>query len=404
MSKKLLQINTCLNMLSTGQIAESIGKIAIDKGWDCYIIHGARYVRPGSCMHSIQSVSKLGEYAHFVESFLFDNHGLASRCGTKSVIKQIKQINPDVIQIHCIHGYYLNYKLLFEYINSTSIPIVWTFHDCWAFTGHCAHFVTVGCEKWKSGCFDCPLKSGYPRSFLDRSRRNYKIKKSLFTANKKLHIVSVSKWIAGLVKESFLRDKETLIIHNGIDLKVFSPKNRNNNNLFRILGVSAVWNKDKGLYDFFKLREILDKGSFEILLIGLNSEQLKDLPDGIIGIARSNSASELADYYSSADLFVNLTYADSFPTVNMEALACGTPVITYKTGGSPEIIDDNTGWVVEQGDIEAVASIVKECNDSWSHDAIEAQRIACRTRAELYFDRNKCYSNYVDLYESFLIN
>lgn len=395
MAKKLLQIDSCLNMLSTGRITESIGKLAIEKGWDCYIVHGARYARPGSCMHSIQAVSKVGEYAHFAESLLFDNHGLASRRATKAVIEQIKQIQPDLIQLHCVHGYYMNYKLLFEYLNTTHIPVVWTFHDCWAFTGHCAHFVTAGCEKWKTGCFDCPLKGDYPKSFIDKSKRNYELKKSLFAGNKNLHIVSVSEWLADLTRESFLKDKNIHVIHNGVDLKVFYPREVEKSTRVRVLGVSGVWNKDKGLYDFFKLSGLLDKEQFEIVLIGLTKEQLKDLPDGIIGIERTNSVSELAEYYSSADVFVNPTYADSFPTVNMEALACGTPVITYRTGGSPEIIDDNTGIVIKQGDLDGLVEAI----NSISEKDKDLYKDASRQRAQKLFDKDKCFKEYLDLYE-----
>ena len=384
-------------MLSTGRITESIGKLAIEKGWDCYIVHGARYTRPGSCMHSIQAVSKTGEYAHFAESLLFDNHGLASRRATKAVIEQIKQVQPDLIQLHCVHGYYMNYKLLFNYLNTTNIPVVWTFHDCWAFTGHCAHFVTAGCEKWKTGCFDCPLKGDYPKSFIDRLRRNYELKKSLFAINDNLHIVSVSEWLADLTRESFLKDKDIHVIHNGVDLNVFYPKEVEKSNRVRVLGVSGVWNKDKGLYDFYKLRELIDNDQFEIVLIGLTKEQIKDVPGGIIGIERTNSVSELAEYYSSADVFVNPTYADSFPTVNMEALACGTPVITYRTGGSPEAVSPETGWVVEQGDIQAVASIVSQIVKIRECEII-AQRNKCRERAELVFNKDVSFDAYLDLY------
>ena len=385
-------------MLSTGRITESIGKLAMEKGWECYIVHGARYVRPGSCMHSIQAVSKLGEYAHFAESLLLDNHGLASKRATKAVIEQIKQIHPDLIQLHCVHGYYINYKLLFEYLNTTNIPVVWTFHDCWAFTGHCAHFVTAGCEKWKTGCFDCPLKGDYPKSFVDKSSRNYELKKFLFSGNKTLHIVSVSEWLADLTRASFLGDKDIHVIHNGVDLNVFYPKEVEKCNRIRVLGVSGVWNRDKGLYDFYKLRELLDIEQYEIVLIGLSKEQLKFLPDGIIGVERTNSVPELADYYSSADVFVNPTYADSFPTVNMEALACGTPIVTYRTGGSPEIIDKYTGIVVEPGHldglIEAIKFICKKGKEYYSN--------ACRQRAQMLFDKDKCFKDYLDLYEELI--
>ncbi len=393
---KLFQIDSCLNMLSTGRITESIGHLAKEKGWNCYIAHGARYARPGSCMQSIQAVSKCGEYAHFAESILFDNHGLASRNSTKAVIEQIKQINPDIIQLHCVHGYYMNYKLLFEYLNTTNIPVVWTFHDCWAFTGHCAHFVTAGCEKWKNeGCHDCPLKGDYPKSFIDRSSRNFRLKKELFSANQNLHVVAVSEWLASFTLESFLGNKDIRVINNGVDINVFKPYGEKSSGRFKIIGVASVWNKGKGLYDFYKLRESLPT-EFDITLIGLTVEQIKNLPQGIMGISRTDSVDQLAQLYSKANVLVNPTYADSFPTVNMEALACGTPVITYRTGGSPEIIDEKTGIVIEQGDIEGLITAIKRMkNQPLSQDE-------CRNRAVTLYDKDKRFADYVNLYESLI--
>ena len=397
--KRLLQIDTCLGVGSTGRITESIARLAQEHGWECYIVHGARYVKRPSSMKDIQSVSKLGEYMHFAEGLLFDNHGLASRAATRRVVKQIMEIKPDVIQMHCIHGYYLNYKILFEYLNTTDIPVVWTFHDCWAFTGHCAHFVTAGCNKWKSGCFDCPLKGDYPKSFVDRSSRNYGIKKRLFSTNGNQHLVPVSNWMAGYVEQSFLGKKDIRVIKNGVDLGVFRPISREKVEKFRILGVSSVWNKDKGLFDFYRLRELLDHAGYEIVLVGLRADQMKDLPKGITGIEKTDSVEELVRLYSSSDVFVNPTYADTFPTVNLEALACGTPVITYKTGGSPEAVSLETGWVVEQGDTEEVARLIKALADKPGNE-IQEQRKACRKRAEQEFDQSRCFHKYLDLYES----
>ena len=401
MGKKLLQIDSCLVVGSTGRITESIAKLAQSQGWECYIIHGARYVKHPSCMKDIQTVSKLGEYLHYAESLLFDNHGLASRCATKRVVEEIKKIKPDVIQLHCVHGYYLNYKILFEYLNTTSIPVVWTFHDCWAFTGHCAHFVTANCEKWKTGCYDCPLRGDYPKSLVDRSNKNYYLKKWLFTANKNLHIVPASDWLDGFVKQSFLKDKETVVIKNGVDLTIFRPSDKRQRDKCRILGVSGVWYKEKGLYDFYQLRELLDKEHFQIVLVGLSKDQLKELPDGIIGIEYTESVQELAELYSSSEVFVNPTYADTFPTVNLEALACGTPVITYRTGGSPEAVSEGTGWVLEQGDVNSIVDIIKNIA-SMSSKEVENQRKECRSRAMQQFDRNTCFKKYVQLYERLL--
>ena len=395
--KRLLQIDSCLNMLSTGRITESIGNVAKDNGWDVYIVHGARYARPGSCMHSIQAETRIGEYLHYAEGLFFDNHGLASRRATNRVIEQIRKIKPDVVQLHCIHGYYINYRLLFEYLNTTTIPIVWTFHDCWAFTGHCPHFVTQNCFKWREeGCHDCPKKGNYPKSFVDFSSRNFNLKKKLFGGCEKLHIVAVSEWLASYTKQSFLKDKDIRVINNGVDINVFHPFPKEKQDMFKIIGVASAWSKGKGLYDFFSLRERLPSDSYEITLVGLTPSQLSELPKGIIGMERTNSVADLAKLYSSADVFVNPTYGDSFPTVNMEALACGTPVITYKTGGSPEIIDKGTGIVVTQGDVDALVDAIKK------NKKAPLSSEACRLRAVDKYDKDKRFTDYINLYNEIL--
>ncbi len=348
-------------------------------------------------MTPIQSDSKLEELEHYFESFLFDNHGLASRRSTKRTIKIIEDIKPDIIHLHCIHGYYINYKLLFNWLNSTTIPVVWTFHDCWAFTGHCSHFLTAKCEKWQhEGCHDCPLKGNYPKSLLDHSHRNFILKKELFTANRNLHIVAVSNWLASLIRDSFLGDKDIRVINNGVDIDVFKPCASKNKGKFRIIGVASAWGKDKGLWDFITLRNHLSESDFDIMLVGLTPSQIRNLPHGIEGYPRTNSAEELAKFYSQADVLVNPTYADSLPTVNIEALACGTPVITFRTGGSPDIIDDKTGVVVEQGDIEGLANAVKEMKERplLSKD--------CRDRAINLYDKRTRFVDYLRLYEELL--
>lgn len=402
----LFQINITANWGSTGKIAEAIGIAAMKAGWESYIAYG-RWSNP-SQSHLIKIGERFDKYFHYAEQRIFDDEGLCSRAATRKLILQIDEIKPDVVQLHNLHDHYLNYRILFEYLNQTDIKVVWTFHDCWAFTGHCFHFVTENCMKWQAGCNNCPLKNEYPKTVLDGSRRNYELKKALFTANKNLTIVPCSDWMAEFVRMSFLKEKPIEVIKNGVDLNVFksdigSIAHDSGNHKFKIIAVSNVWSKDKGLYDFFKLRDLLDKDKYEMIMIGLTKKQQKDLPGGIIGIERTSSILELAEYYSSADVFVNLTYADSFPTVNMEALACGTPVITYKTGGSPEIIDDQTGWVVKQGDVKLVSSIVEFINDVQSKDETETQRVACRKRAEEHFDKDKCFEKYIKLYDRLII-
>lgn len=392
----LLQINVTANSGSTGKITENIGRIVLDNGWRSVNAYG-RWANPSNG-ELIRIGSDFSVKEHGIESRLFDNHGLASRHATKTLILKIKEIKPDIIHLHNIHGYYLNYQILFKYLNTTNIPVVWTLHDCWSFTGHCTHFITAGCEKWKTGCFECPLKGDYPKSFIDRSRRNYRLKKHLFSGNNNLHVIAVSDWLAGLVKESFFKNKDIRIIKNGIDLDLFKPTGSGNRESIRILGVSSVWTKDKGLYDFYQLRKLLYESKYEIVLIGLNKKQISELPEGIIGIERTESVEELVTLYSSATVFVNLTYADTFPTVNLEALACGTPVVTYRTGGSPEAIDEKTGIVVEKSDIDgvknAILSICEKGKDYYAE--------ACRKRAEEQFDKNKCFEKYIDLYEKLI--
>lgn len=391
---KLLQINVTANWGSTGKIAESIGISAIKHGWDSYVAFG-RYSNP-SQSRLIPIGNPIDTYWHYGVQRIIDNEGLCSVRATKELINEIKQIKPDIVQLHNIHDHYLNYQILFEYLNQTKIKIVWTFHDCWAFTGHCFHFVTKGCEKWKTGCCHCPLRNEYPKTILDRSKRNYELKKTLFSETRNLTIVSCSNWIANFVEQSFLREKNILTIHNGIDLNVFTPTpSLQNHGKFKIIAVSSVWNKEKGLLDIYKLRNLLPS-DFEIAIVGLSSKQLKKLPTGINGIQRTQSVQELVQLYNEADVLINPTYADTFPTVNLEALACGTPVITYQTGGSPEAIDEHTGVIVPQGDVDALASAVLMIKDRPLSSEM------CRKRAETFFDKDKCFEEYINLYKKLI--
>lgn len=393
----LLQINVTANWGSTGKIAEQIGSSVMANGWESYIAYG-RMMNP-SKSQLIRIDTKLEIYAHYTEQLLFDDEGLGSRLATKRLIYKIEQINPDIIHLHNLHDHYLNYKILFEYLNKTKTKVVWTFHDCWAFTGHCFHFVQKNCDRWKTQCHDCPLKNEYSKIILDRSYKNYNLKRLLFRGCKNLTIVPASYWMADFVKQSFLKDKRIEVIHNGVDLKVYKPLGRKSSasgGKFRIIAVSNIWNADKGEQDVYKLREMLPVDEYEITVVGLSSSQVNNLPSGLVGIRRTQNVNELVRLYSESDVLVNPTYADTFPTVNLEALACGTPVITYRTGGSPEAIDERTGVVVEQGNLEALAVAIRKMKDRpLSSDD-------CRKRAERYFDKDKCFEKYINLYDSLI--
>ncbi len=394
--KKLLQLNITSNWGSTGKIAEAIGKIALLHGWESYIAYG-RYSNP-SQSQTIKVGKCWDNYFHYAEQRIRDNEGLCSRRATKRLIQQIDELNPNVVQLHNIHDHYLNYRILFEYLNQTDIQVVWTFHDCWAFTGHCFHFVTKNCQKWQTGCHDCPMRNVLPKTLLDRSKKNYDLKKRLFSECKNLTIVPCSDWIAGFVRQSFFKDMRIEVIKNGVDLAIFKSLYRKRiENKFTILAVSSIWNKEKGLNDIYKLRERLPN-EYSIMIVGLSSGQMRDLPSGIVGIERTQNTPGLIQLYSNADVLINPTYADTFPTVNLEALACGTPVVTYKTGGSPEAVDMNTGVVIEQGDVEGLAEAIKSvCRKDRKQYTVE-----CRKRAEDYFDKDKCFEKYVELYEELI--
>jgi glycosyltransferase involved in cell wall biosynthesis len=399
---KILQINTTVNIGSHGRIAEDIGSLLQLKGHQSFIAFGR-----GPQLSS-SSLVKIGNHwdiiKHVNKTRLFDRHGFGSEMATKKLISEIEQISPDIIQLHNLHGYYINITVLFNYLKKVKIPIVWTFHDCWPFTGHCSYFDNLNCYKWQRECHACPKTHAYPESwFIDRSRKNFQLKKELFTGLENTVLVSPSEWLAGHLHKSFLSNYEIRVINNGIDLERFRSvdieviKNKYNLNRKYILGVASKWSRRKGLKDFKRLRKILSP-EIEIVLLGLSQRQLKLLPKGIKGICHTENINELAAFYSGAEVFVDPTYLDNFPTTNIEALACGTPVITYNTGGSPETINEATGFVVNKGDlpglVNSITTVLQIGKQNYSS--------ACRKRAENLFDKNARFCDYNDLYQSLI--
>lgn len=391
---KLLQINVTANWGSTGKIAEQIGRLAIEKGWESYIAYGRG--EPDSDSQLLRIGSDLDMRLHGVETRILDNHGLASRKSTRTFIETIQQIAPDIIHLHNIHGYFLNYPLLFDFLKKWGGPVVWTLHDCWPFTGHCAYYDYAACNRWESACHNCPQLRAYPASFLcDRSAHNFEDKRKSFLECQNLTLVPVSEWLKKELNRSFLAGYRAITIHNGVDLNVFKPSLGAKESK-TILGVASVWEQRKGLSEFINLRASLPT-DYRIILIGLTKKQIKKLPEGIQGISRTENVGQLVDLYSKATVFVNPTLEDNFPTTNLEALACGTPVITYRTGGSPEAVDARTGIVVEKGNIKALTDAIKKiCNSSDYHSE------DCRHRAESMFDRNVCFTRYLELYKTLL--
>ena len=396
----LIQIDSCLGKGSTGRITESIGLIMKKLGWDCYVVHGDRYAGETK-LESIKTVTRVQEYLHALGSMLFDRHGLFSSSQTRRVMKKVRDLKPDIIQLHCVHGYYINYEILFDFLREMDVPVVWTFHDCWAFTGHCAHFDFAGCDKWQTGCHGCELLKDYPKSlFFDNSKDNWLRKRKSFTSLDKLQIVAVSNWLGKLAGQSFMQKYPIEVIHNGINLSVFKPVDNEIREQYCIseddilvLGVATAWGKDKGLDDFIRLSK---EPGIKVVLVGVSEDVKKTLPENIVAVYRTESQQKLAEFYSAADVLVNPTYNDSFPTVNLEALACGTPVLTYRTGGSPEAIDAEIGAVVEQGDYDELLDKVR----MFAQTSYKIHHsVACRERAEKCFDMHRQFDEYRKLYE-----
>ncbi len=392
---KVLQINTVANAGSTGKIAENIGKLLMSNGHESYIAYGRG--NPESESKLIKIGTNLDNWEHGVQSYIFDRQGLGSSRATLRLIEQIDAIKPDVIGLHNLHGYYINVVHLFTYLKIKKTPVIWTFHDCWPFTGHCSHFDFIGCQKWQSHCGNCPLTNRYPKSYLlDRSHQNFIDKRAAFTGHPNLTIVTPSQWLANLVPNSFLREYPVKVLPNGVDINVFKPSGQPSAQKEKIiLGVASVWDRIKGLPSFLHLRELLPQ-TYKIVLLGLSKKQQKQMPTGIIGLGRTNGVQELVDWYNKALVFVNPTYVDNFPTTNLESLACGTPVITYRTGGSPESLDENTGVVVPKGDVSKMAEAI--INLSLLNQ--KELSIACRSRALMFFDMNTCFKNYLELYKA----
>lgn len=406
MAKKLLQINVCNNVFSTGKIAGSIGEIAIDNGWDSYIAYGRSYAPSRNI--PIKVGTSLSIKFHALSTRIFDNCGfsLFSRSATEKLIKQIEEINPDIIHLHVLSGYYLNLEVLFCYLKKTNVPIVWTIHSCWEITGHCVHYDYEGCMKWKDGCEKCPLLHEPPASYIfDRSRKNYQQKKSLFNSLNNLTIVPVSDWLASQIKESYLRNYPLKVIHNGINIDVYKPSAKISavldkyglNGKFISMGVASTWLPKKGLPDYYKLADKLGPDEI-IVLVGLTSKQISQLPKGIVGIERTTNRQELVDLYTAADVILNLSYEESFGLTTVEGFACGTPCIAYDRTASPELIYPGCGFVVKAGDIDGIYERIQTIRSQGKISFTES----CRRCAVEHFDEKTIYNQYIQLYNELI--
>lgn len=409
---RILQINTFYQFGSTGRIVRDLKLLGEQQGFESYVAFGPEIDNGDEHILRLQSI--LRRKLNILRTRLFDSHGFYNEEETRRLLKWIDLIRPDIIHLHNIHNHYVHVGWLFDYIKKHQIPVVWTLHDCWPFTGHCAYFDYAHCEKWKDGCYECPSLRDYPPTwFIDRTNKNYKLKRDTFTGVKNLTLVTPSRWLADLTCASYLKEYPVEVINNGVDTDAFKMSN----NIIKerlgisgkkmLLAMATTFDRRKGTEFLQELPKLLNDNEV-LVLVGLAEEQ-KKLFDYVrcIGIGRTNNVTELATYYASADVFINPTLEDNFPTTNIEALACGTPVVTFNTGGSVESVLDNenvidvngrketpVGMVVPQGNLPALIAAAREIFNRGRQSYIEA----CRNKAVKHYNKDIQYLKYIELY------
>ncbi len=389
---KIVQINPVCHA-STGKIAVNLSNILSSQGIENYIYYTSG---DSECNCAIKYAKEHNIKIMALRSRILGNYGFNSISMTKRLISELKETRPDVIHLHNLHSHNVNLTLLFQYLKSINVKIVWTFHDCWAFTAYCPYFTLSKCNKWIEGCCQCPQKRAFTW-FFDRSAELYAKKKEVFTGLHDMTVVTPSKWLANLVRQSFFGEYSIEVIPNGIDLSIYKPAlgdfrmKYGLKKKYIVLGVAFDWDRRKGLDVFVSLAKFLNE-KFQIVLVGTDDKVDKQLPDNILSIHRTQSQAELAEIYTAADIFVNPTREENYPTVNMEALACGTPVLTFRTGGSPESLDETCGSVVACDDVHTMEEeIVRICTEKpYSEEA-------CLRRAQI-FDMFARFEEYIKLY------
>lgn len=388
------------NCSSTGNIMRGISSLAEQDGYTAYQAYPAGRISGPIIKRDIVISSFIFSKLNQILGRITGYNGCFATITTLRFLHKLEKLKPSIIHLHNLHNCYINIPMLFRYVKKHYVQVIWTLHDCWSFTGRCPHFTMAQCNKWKTGCANCPYpKESYPQVLVDKTAKMWKLKKEWFNGVEDMTIVTPSQWLADLVKESFLKDYPVKVINNGIDLSVFKPtesdfrQKHEIDDKYMLLGVADSWGERKGLDVFIELSKRLDSTKYQIVLVGTNESVDKQLPDNIISVHRTQNQQELAEIYTAADLFVNPTREENYPTVNMESIACGTPVMTFKTGGSAEIPDETCGVVVDCDDINTLES--------------EIIRIAaekpfteenCLHRAK-QFDQNERFKDYIGLYK-----
>lgn len=393
---KILQINSVAGIKSTGKICTDLASVLKSLGHESLVLYGRGQAPQEFADITCKIATDTEVKLHALSARLFDNAGFASTKATKRLIKKIEEYNPDIIHLHNLHGYYINVGMLFDYLKECSRPVVWTLHDCWALTGHCAHYSFVGCDKWKTACHDCPQKSEYPRSLTDRSRANYERKQRSFTGVKNMRLITPSDWLRDQVAESFLSEYEVSVIPSGIDLSAFKPTHLDVRKKYGIgegkiiLGVASAWSERKGLSDFARLSQLVGD-EYEIVLVGIKDRA--DLPERIVTIPATDSRDELAALYTAAHVFFNPSREETMGLTTVEAMACGTPVIVYNLTAVAESVGEGCGVVLAEPDVSLVPSALRAL------DGAEPEH--CILHAQEY-GKERVFRKYIEIYEELM--
>lgn len=402
---RILQINTVYKHGgSTGKIVHQLHKSLYIEGIDSYVAYGYDYEYfDEENTYRIENIPELK--LSILKTRIDGKHGFYNKSSTEKLVRWIDKIKPDIIHLHNLHNHYLNVEILFQYIKEKAIPVVWTLHDCWPFTGWCAYFDFADCNRWKTQCYNCPCLKDYPKTwFFDRSEQNYKRKKEAFLGAKNLVLVTPSQWLADLTRESFLCEYPVRVIRNGINLDIFNDYSENidisryipsNEHRKILLGVANSWSRRKGFDDFLELNRVIDHRFYVIALVGINQKQMKKLPKNMYGILRTENIQQLVALYKKSFAFLNFTYEDNYPTTNLEALASGVPVITYRTGGSPEAIDPSIGFVVEKKDWHMIITALEQLGNNYN-----VYRQNSINYAKKFFKKENSFEEYLKLYKS----
>ena len=398
---KVLMINSVCGIRSTGRICTDLADVLKSRGHECKIAYGRESVPEKYKKDSIKIATDLSVKIDALKSRFFDNAGFNSKQNTKKFIEWIKEYNPDVIHLHNLHGYYINVEILFEYLKTCGKKIVWTLHDCWAFTGHCAHFDFNECVQWKTGCKKCAYKYEYPKSLFSQAEYNYKRKQQLFTGLPNLQLIVPSNWMKSMVTQSYMKAYPIKVLSNGIDLNYFRrdesdfKAKKGLTDRFVILGVASFWNKMKGLDVFIRLSGDLNREKFQVILVGNIDKGA--LSNNILHIPEINNIQELCKIYTAADVFVNPTLQETQGLTTVEAFACGTPAIVFNSGGAAECIKEQCGIVVEKNDYEMLREVIIQMQKG----EVDFDSQNCIKAAHQY-DAKQLYQEYVKLYESLI--